>query len=248
MSGTGSRFVAAGYTDPKPLIKVNGRPIIEHVVNLFPGETDFIFICRDEHLQHTNMRAELQRIKPEGKIVSIPGHKLGPVYAVAQVFDMIEDEEQVITSYCDYFMNWDYADFKKTVAETGCDGAIPSYMGFHPHLLPEKNLYASTLVDEHGYMLEIKEKHTYTEDKKLTPHSAGMYYFKKGTYVKKYFSQIMDAKDSLNGEYYISMVYNYLQRDGLKTLVYTKISQFCQWGTPEDLEEYNYWSKIFERS
>ena len=35
-------------------------------------------------------------------------------------------------------------------------------------------------------------------------------------------------------------------KDGLKILVYDKINHFCQWGTPFDLEEYNYWSEIFK--
>jgi NDP-sugar pyrophosphorylase family protein len=245
MSGTGSRFMKAGYKMPKPLIEVHGKPIIEHVVNLFPGEDDFIFICNEEHLQLTNLRSELNRIKPSGRIVSIAPHKLGPVYAVSKICDLLEDNVPVITTYCDYFMNWDYQDFKNTVERTGCDGAIPSYIGFHPHLLPEKNLYASTLVDADGYMVEIKEKQSYTADKALTPHSAGMYYFSKGSYIKKYFQKLMDDDIALNGEYYISLVYNLLQADGLKTLIYTNVSHFCQWGTPEDLEEYHYWGDIF---
>ena len=35
MSGMGNRFINAGYTVPKPLIMVDGKPIIEHVCNLF---------------------------------------------------------------------------------------------------------------------------------------------------------------------------------------------------------------------
>ena len=47
MSGIGKRFIDAGYKDPKPLIQVEGKPIIQHVVERFPGETKFIFICND---------------------------------------------------------------------------------------------------------------------------------------------------------------------------------------------------------
>ena len=46
MSGFGERFRSAGYEVPKPLIEVDGSPILEYVVNLFPGEKDFIFICK----------------------------------------------------------------------------------------------------------------------------------------------------------------------------------------------------------
>lgn len=247
MTGLGKRFVEAGYKDLKPLIKVHGMPIIEYVTKLFPGEEDIIFVCREDALADiANLRTTLERIAPKSKIVGIEGHKLGPVYAVSKVFDLIDDDEQVIVNYCDFFMNWDYADFKKTVIETGCDGAIPCYTGFHPSLIPEKNLYAGCKIDADKYLLEIKEKYSYTENKFESEHSAGTYYFKKGSYVKKYFQELMDRKMALNGEYYVSMVYELLIEAGLKTLIYDKVPQFCQWGTPEDFSDYLYWSGIFE--
>ena len=50
MSGSGERFKRAGYQLPKPLIEVEGKPIIAHVIDLFPGEKDFLFICDAEQL------------------------------------------------------------------------------------------------------------------------------------------------------------------------------------------------------
>jgi NDP-sugar pyrophosphorylase family protein len=41
MSGMGKRFIDAGYFDPKPLIIVEGKPIIEHIINLFPNESKY---------------------------------------------------------------------------------------------------------------------------------------------------------------------------------------------------------------
>jgi len=246
LSGLGKRFQDAGYEDIKPLIKVHGKPIIEWVVSMFPGDHDFIFICREEHLKTTPLESELKRIKPEGEIITIEGHKLGPVYAVAQVFNKIEDEEEVITNYCDFYQAWDFEHFAKTVQEQKVDGAIPCYTGFHPHLLHPENLYASCKKDAEGNLIEIREKFSFEEDKTKTSHSGGTYYFSKGKHVKKYFQQLMDEKLALNGEYYISLVYNLMVRDGLKVLVYDDIQHFCQWGTPKDLEEYNTWMEIFK--
>ena len=45
MSGFGKRFRRAGYSVPKPLIEVDGKPIIQYVIEMFPGEENFIFIC-----------------------------------------------------------------------------------------------------------------------------------------------------------------------------------------------------------
>ena len=56
MSGFGERFRKAGYPVPKPLIEVNGKPIIEYVVNMFPGETHFSFVCNEDHLNNNDYR------------------------------------------------------------------------------------------------------------------------------------------------------------------------------------------------
>jgi len=246
LSGIGKRFADAGYKDIKPLIMVNGKPIIEWVVNLFPGETDFIFICRKEHLDTTPLRSELERIMPSGKIIGIEGHKFGPVYAVSKAFEEIGDDDQVIVNYCDFFQDWDFEHFKKTVSETICDGAIPCYTGFHPHLLHPENLYASCKKDNAGKLIEIREKFSFEADKSKAFHSGGTYYFSKGSDVKKYFQVMMDEDLNLNGEYYVSLVYNPMVRDGKKILVYDQVPHFCQWGTPGDLEEYKTWMDIMK--
>ena len=43
MSGFGERFRKAGYSIPKPLIEVEGKPIIAHVIDTFKNENNFIF-------------------------------------------------------------------------------------------------------------------------------------------------------------------------------------------------------------
>lgn len=246
MSGSGQRFTDAGYNLLKPLIMVDGKPIIEHVVNLFPGEKDFLFICNRVHLKEINMRAVLNGIAPNSSIAEISPHKKGPVYAVSQVFDLINDDEEVIVNYCDFSVYWDYSDFRNTVRRNKCHGCITAYKGFHPHLLGDR-FYAGMRADKRNYMLEIREKYSFTENKMDSYHSAGTYYFGKGAYIKKYFKMLIDEDISTNGEYYVSMVYQLMKNDGLEDIYIYELEHFLQWGTPEDLEEYVYWSDYFRR-
>ena len=243
MSGFGSRFKAAGYQYPKPLIEVDGKPIIEHVVSMFPGEKKFIFICSEEHLKTTPMRSVLERIAPGCQIVPIKPHKLGPVYAVMCGEDKIADDEPTIVSYCDYYATWDYQAFKRKMLTEKPGGCVPCYRGFHPHLLLP-NLYAGVRTGPDGLLAEIKEKFSFTENKMDTWQSSGAYYFGSGAIVKKYFQALMNRKISCKDEYYVSLVYNLLVEDGLKVQVFEH-PQFCQWGTPEDLEIYQAWSDYF---
>ena len=80
MSGVGRRFVEAGYAEPKPLIVVDGQPIIKHVIDLFPG-AEVHCICNRQHIETTNMRALLESYGATVHVIE--GHSLGPVYAVA---------------------------------------------------------------------------------------------------------------------------------------------------------------------
>lgn len=236
MSGLGIRFKEKGYNDPKPLIVVSGKPIIEHVVGMFPKDSDFIFICNKNHLRTTDMRDVLNRIAPHGKVIEIDEHKEGPVYATSFALPYVSDDEEVIVSYCDYMMVFDYDDMIRKVQEGRYAGAVPSYTGFHPHLL-HKGVYGGVLRGPDGVMLEYKEKHSFTDDLMDSHHSAGMYYFKNAKELKEYTKELLSSDLRVNGEQYTSMLFYFYLRDGKKIYV-PEVTTFMQWGTPEDLEEY----------
>jgi NDP-sugar pyrophosphorylase family protein len=242
MSGIGKRFGDAGYKVPKPLIIVDGNPIISYVIDMFPGETNFVFICNREHLETTKLRSILEECKPGARIVPIEPHKKGPVYAVSQCFDLIDDEDEIVVNYCDFYSDWDYADFLKDTHERKAEGCVPSYRGFHPHMLGTDN-YAF-IKDEDRWLKAIQEKKPFSDDRMAEYASNGTYYFRHGRHVKKYFAELMEQDIQVNGEFYVSMVYNLLVRDGLPVSVY-EVPHMLQWGTPNDLEEYQKWSDYF---
>jgi len=245
MSGIGKRFIDAGYEDPKPLIMVDGLPIIEHVVNLFDRPDDVIFICNEKHIKETNVKDVLKSISPNCVICEVPTqNRKGPVDAVYKIFDQIDDEKEVIVSYCDYGTVWDYNRFLNDVRSKDSDGAIACYRGFHPHMLGGDN-YA--FCKENDMFLEkIKEKESFTENKMNEYASNGTYYFKTGKILKKYFKKLIDLDINLKGEYYVSLVYNLLVDDNLKVSIF-EIEKMLQWGTPYDLEIYKSWSNFFKK-
>ena len=247
MTGYGSRFIAAGYKDLKPLIKVEGKPIIRWIVEgMYPGEENIIFVCRKEHLDVIpQMEEQLKQIAPSAQIYAIDDWiKKGPVYNVLRASEIIDDDEPAIINYCDFYISWDWQKFKKKLEERNPDGCVPCYTGFHPHLMVPKNVYASCLTDEEDTLIEIREKYSFERDKTKAKHSPGNYYFKSGAYLKKYCQELVDSGQELNGEYYASMPYNFMVKDGLKVWIPTDIDYFCQWGTPEDMAESVYWIRL----
>lgn len=248
MTGYGSRFAAAGYKDLKPFIKVCGKTMIEWVVSMYDQEdTKFIFICRQEHLSKDPNFNLLYSIAKNFQVVAIKDWiKLGPAneFYRAYLEGYIDKDTPTIINYCDFFCLWNSADFIDKCFGGRISGAIPCYTGFHPHLIPHKNVYASCNIDRSNFLLEIREKYSFEKDKAKAHHSPGIYYFKSGRLAQFYIEEMIQAEDKLNGEYYISLAYNYMVKDGLTVWCPDNVKYFCQWGTPEDLQEFEMWMNL----
>tara|TARA_B110000444_G_C18804178_1_gene579041 strand:- start:800 stop:1630 length:831 start_codon:yes stop_codon:yes gene_type:complete len=246
MTGEGSRFVQAGYTRLKPFIKIHGSPMIKWVASMFPGEEKNItFICRREHAdKHVYFKKELASAAPLAKIFFLEDwKKLGPANDLLMSSAIIADDQPVLISYCDFYAHWNFNHFKSLVSNKNIDGVIPCYTGFHPHLIHKENVYASCYTDRNFNLKKISEKAQLNPNKEDDLYSPGLYYFRSGKILKKYCQILVDSNQSINGEYYMSLPYNFLVEDGLKVLCPPIIDYFCQWGTPKDLEEYLSWCK-----
>ena len=246
MSGFGERFRRAGYSIPKPLISVEGKPIIAHVIDMFPGEADFHFICNADALENPSfqMRETLENYCPTGRIHSIPSHKLGPVHAVQMIQDSLKADDPVIVNYCDFTCYWDWKDFKATVDRADIDGCIPAYKGFHPHSLGQTNYAYLRLSDNE--VIDIQEKQPFTENRMEEFASSGTYYFSSARLMTDAFSYVREKSLSVNGEFYVSLAFKYLLSQKMTVVPYG-LQHFMQWGTPEDVFEYNYWSSVFRQ-
>lgn len=244
MSGFGERFRAAGYSIPKPLIEIEGKPVIAHVLDMFPGEQDFIFICNQEHLLEPSYRMEsiLKSYCPTGKIIGIPSHKLGPVNAVLKVEHLVNLNEPIIVNYCDFSCYWNWSHFKEFLQKSKCIGAIPAYKGFHPHSLGTTN-YAY-IQETNLWVQDIREKQPFTDNRMQEFASSGTYYFSSGSVMLDAFRETVEKNLNVGGEYYVSLAYKSLLDRGLPVCVYP-LQHFMQWGTPEDVREYVIWSKVF---
>lgn len=244
------------------------------VKGMYPRDAHFIFVCRGEHLQKDpSMKEKLLALAPEAVMVTIEDWvKKGPVYDVLRAYRALcaaqadgcadgsydgvriennaaakdfHGEDGCIINYCDFYMTWDFHAFAREAAARDCDGAVPCYTGFHPNLLPQKNFYASCLTDEEDNLIEIREKYSFEKDKTRAKHSPGVYYFKNGSIMEKYCRILTEHEEcAINGEYYASLPYNFMVRDGLKVWVPANVDYFCQWGTPEDLREFVYWTDL----
>jgi len=245
MGGKGTRFNS--YLPPKPLIEIDGKPMIEHVINYLPKNSEFIFLCDKEHIKNTNISEILKRIAPNCKIVSISNEDFkGPAHACIAAFDYINEDDEIIVNYCDFIQIWDAEEFLIRLREIKPHGAIISFRGFHPSSLGD-TYYAYLRVNQDNFIEEVREKQSFSEDRKKDFASTGTYYFSSGSLFKKYTNELIsDENNKVNGEYYTTILYNLMIRDNLKVLNH-EVNKFLCLGTPRDYEPYKFWSEFYSK-
>lgn len=244
LAGHSRRFKERGYSVPKFLIEISGKTMIERVVEMFDDKDNFHFVLNEDQLKEfPQIENLLKSLAKRVSITVIPSHEKGPVFSALQI-DSIKEGEEVIVTYCDFLVDWNYKNFLKEVR--GYDGAVPSFKGFHPASFGH-TYYAYMRINDVNEMLELREKNSFTKERHLEPASSGIYYFKEWSLFKKYANRVMqDGFENLK-EGYVSLLFNPMAKDGLKILV-NYVNKFICLGTPEDLEQYQFWSKYFEKN
>ena len=244
MSGSGQRFVTAGVITPKPLLVLNKKTVLHHIVEMYPGATNFIFICRDDHLDDPRWQlAEL--IASFGvpyKIIPIKPHKLGPAHAVLAAEPFLDLDEAAIVNYADFACRWDFNLFLRDVSDRQLAASMPAYRGFHPHSGGKTN-YAY-IAESDGLVMSVQEKKPFSNNKVQEYTSTGAYYFSSAKLLMTYVRRLLESDITVNGEFYLSGVFELMARDAIRSGVF-EIEHFMQWGTPEDVDEYKYWSELF---
>ena len=227
MAGNGQRFVDAGYSVPKFLIDIFGRPMIEHVVNSLGINGNYIYIVQKTHREKYNLDALLNLITPNCKIVEVDSLTEGAACTVLLAKEYINNENQMILTNSDQFIEWDSTDFMYQMNEKGYDGGIMCFEATHP-----KWSFAKT--DENGIITEVAEKKPISNQA-----TAGIYYWKHGSDFVNAAEQMIAKDIRVNNEFYVCPTYNELIQEG-KTIYNYPISSDAMWGlgTPEDLNYY----------
>ena len=235
MTGKSSRFKLAGIDTPKQFLKIENNYILQHIINMFPGENDINFIINSLDLQNKEFRNYMMEFK-NYKFYEIDFQKSGPGGALIES-GILNTEDEVLINYCDFANIWDWKKFKAFIKKNKPDGVVPAYFGLHPHSIYD-NDYAF-IQNDGDKILKIREKKSFT-DKKINEYaSSGTYYFKSGLIATKYIERTFEKENFVNGEVYISTPYEEMINDSLDVRLF-HIDHFFQWGTPEDYFEFQY--------
>jgi dTDP-glucose pyrophosphorylase len=227
MAGQGSRFATEGYTFPKPLIDVDGKPMIQKVVENLNFSAEFIFLVRKEHIRkYEGLSDTLHRITGgQAKIVEVEGLTEGAAFTALLAKEHINTDEDLLIANSDQVIEYRPENFLTMKNMTTADGIVFTFNAVHPK-------WSFAKVDDAGFVTQVAEKVPISNIA-----TCGIYWYRKGKDFVEAAESMIAKNIRVNNEFYIAPVYNEMIGVG-KTVIPFFVQQMHGIGTPEDLQTF----------
>lgn len=229
MAGRGERFSSVGYDVPKPLIEINGRPMIEWALRSLGMSSEkyhFVFVTRKYTNDEFNIRMDrvLNEVAPDNTTIKIDYVTEGPACTCLLARQIINNDCPLVVSNCDQIMQWNGEYFISSCIHSSYDGVVVTYDESTP-----KNSYAK--LSNRGDVVRIEEKNVISN-----VSLNGIHFWKQGSdFVQSAESMIL-SNERYNNEFYVGPTYNHLIKTGKRIGIF-HIPRECHHsvGVPSDL-------------
>jgi dTDP-glucose pyrophosphorylase len=226
MAGLGSRLPFSAYGTIKPLIDINGNPMISHVINSLNLSGKYIFIARRDEFS-VELEKVISQAKKNYEFVLIDELTRGPAETCLAAKYLIDNEDELVIANADQIMWWDGVQFLNSARSEDYNGMIVTYTSSS-----DRNSFAR--LNRNGLVTEVREKEVISE-----LALAGIHYWRNGKdFIESAEKMISEGRYSM-GEFYVGPTYNFLiEKDSKIGNYHIPGFQHNPVGTPDDLEKY----------
>lgn len=229
LAGDSKPFEEAGYTYPKYLIEVAGRPLFQHVVESIGvrQQDKLVFIVRREEAERFHFKDSIRLLVPNSEVIIAEGQTQGAACTALLATEIIQSNESLLIVNGDQIVDKPLEDILQDFETQEIDGGIVIFDSVHPRWS-----YVKTNSD--GFVIEAAEKRPISRNA-----TAGLYYFRRG---HEFVDAAMDMirKDAqTGGAFYVCPVYNQMLLRQAKIRTYTiQREQYFSLANPQGLQAY----------
>lgn len=223
MAGLGSRFQQKGYLLPKPLIDVNGKPMIQNVVDNLNIDANYIFVVQKSHYEQYNLGIILPLIAPNCKIIQTEGLTEGAACTTLLAKQFINNNDHLLIVNSDQYIEWNSCDFMSSMIHNNYDAGILTFEDNNPKWSYARN-------NSNGFVDLVAEKEPISNEA-----TVGIYYWKYGKDYVSFAEQMIYKNIRVKNEFYVCPVFNEAIAANKKIKTF-RANKMWGLGTPEDLE------------
>ena len=232
MAGEGKRFKDAGYSTPKPLIKIDGKPMVVKSLESLPKASKNILIVRKDHLNIDEFKSLLGEYFNNIIIIEIDYLTEGQASTCLLSESYVPKNSILNIGSCDVGFEYNKESFKKKLELN--DSLIWTYNN-NPNVLIHPEMYGWVKRKLNSDEIESVSCKSPISKNLLEDHVvSGTFTFKNSDSFFNGIKKMISKNDKVNGEFYLDNVFNHLSN---KSSVF-KVEKYFSWGTPKELNYY----------
>jgi len=229
IAGSSSLFVNAGYTYPKPLIEINGIPMVQRVIEsagAVEDEYQFVFIIREQDALKFHLDNTLRLLAPKSEVIKLKKDTKGGLCSVLMALDKVKSDDSLIIINGDQILDVSFEQILNYWKKQQADAGIVTFNSVHPRWS-----YARI---ENGQVVQTAEKNPISNYAMV-----GYYYFSHAATFFEAAFQVIKNDVQIDGNYYFSPVINEYVLLNKKVLNYKiEASQHHSFYSPQMIEEF----------
>lgn len=235
MAGRGARF-GEEYKLPKPLLDVDGKPMVIRAFECMPKTDCQIFVVREEHNEKFQADKIINRHVPNAHILCIDYVTEGHACTCELAIKYLNPEEPVIITACDHGLVYDQDKLAELMSDSSIDVLVWTFTG-HP-TTRENPTHWAWLRTEQTQVKEVYCKYLPAHmNSSTTPVIVGTFYYRKAKFFLDGLKDIQEKNIKTNNEYYVDNVLTSNINNGLTVRTF-EVDKYICWGLPKDYEEY----------
>jgi dTDP-glucose pyrophosphorylase len=232
MAGEGKRFKEAGYTIPKPLIEVDGKPMVIKSLQSLPKASKNILIVRKEHLNIEDFKSLLNNYFENVIVIEIDYLTEGQASTCLLSESYVPRNAILNIGACDIGFKYNMHKYIETLDRF--DSFIWTYNN-NPNVLKNPEMYGWVKTKTNSNEVEhVSCKKPISDKLLLDQVVSGTFTFKNSDLFFEGIKKMISKNDRVNGEFYLDNIFNHLTN---KSSVF-KVEKYFSWGTPNELNNY----------
>ena len=234
MAGKGKRFSDEGYLLPKPLIQIDGEPMIWKVIDCLPKASKWIFIVRQEHIDDYSIDKVIKEKIP-GAIITVDKDLLGG----ASIFcaeKHIPEGEEIFIAGCDMGFIYNSEKLEKLKKEK-YDCILWTFTQ-DKRISGSPRSWGYAILEEDNKTIKDMSVKIPISPKPFEDHAvAATFWIQSKGILYQAIRKMIEEDIKINNEYYLDnlpLAMNRLQR---KSCIFD-VDLLIGWGTPEEVHEF----------